>query len=552
MRIGYSIKWHQPLSVILLLGLGVLAASQAQAQLRVLAVHSYESHLPWVEGFTNGVLDWPQQDVVLFNEYLDAERLSHQSQDSFVEYLLERYEGQGIDFILLNSSAASLLVKDHEEVFNRISEIRVHYSMLDIPLAETEALISPDFGASVQQTMQVAHTLQPELTNVLIIEGPTFVDREIDDSIRQVFEGSSVQVEVMRRFTLEEMESAVLSLPSSSAIFMSLVFSDTKGNQYVPKQVARRVVELSSAPVYTLYSSFMETGAIGGYLFDSELVAQTMMNAGIDLLEDARLSREYRAEVPMFDASAMKSFRLDPSRLPAGALMLNEPKSLVEKYPKLFELLFVALATALVLFIAWLLYQRWYNLQLKQKNILLNRLKSELTIANERLQELALYDSLTGLLNRQAAEPMLQEAISRLRRYHTPAVLLIVDIDDFKQVNDKFGHDVGDKAIVGVSNALVKGVRDSDMVARWGGEEFVVLLSNTELEGAAAVAKSLCRTIEQALVEPRITISIGGAPLKNGETWEHAFKQADEALYQVKSTGKNNVKFASTKSFSMG
>lgn len=158
-------------------------------------------------------------------------------------------------------------------------------------------------------------------------------------------------------------------------------------------------------------------------------------------------------------------------------------------------------------------------------------------------------DAMTGLANRKGFE----EAIDRLRgaqeQAPSDACLLICDIDKFKSVNDTYGHLFGDKVIKAVAEALVKQTKGKDLVARFGGEEFIVLLPETGFEGAVAVAESIRSTIESGrVVNPRtgeeirrVTISIGVTQFVMDEDVKETISRADEALYAAKENGRNRV-----------
>jgi len=158
-----------------------------------------------------------------------------------------------------------------------------------------------------------------------------------------------------------------------------------------------------------------------------------------------------------------------------------------------------------------------------------------------RLRSLADHDALTGLLNRRGMEKRLGELDSLLRRHRIPVTLALLDIDHFKKVNDKHGHDVGDTVLQELSSELTRIFRDSDHIARWGGEEFLVALTNTDLEAATEVLERLRSEISDssAFSVPAITLSMGAAQWHTNEPLTEALKQADIALYGAKNNGRN-------------
>lgn len=170
--------------------------------------------------------------------------------------------------------------------------------------------------------------------------------------------------------------------------------------------------------------------------------------------------------------------------------------------------------------------------------------------ANKQLQELSRIDHLTGLYNRGHWESSLIQEFKRYDRYELPSSLIMLDIDHFKQVNDTYGHTVGDDVIRQVSRAIRAQIRDLDIAGRYGGEEFGIILTGTNADGAATFAERLRHTIEQMAVyaegqEIKFTVSLGVCELSN-QVSDHRvwIEQADQALYHSKETGRNRVSIA--------
>ena len=161
---------------------------------------------------------------------------------------------------------------------------------------------------------------------------------------------------------------------------------------------------------------------------------------------------------------------------------------------------------------------------------------------NRRLERRANFDPLTGALNRGAFLEMFDYISSVPLNY--PLGLIIFDLDDFKKINDTYGHKAGDIVLQEVAKAIRRNIRKSDLFVRWGGEEFVVLLPRTDLQGAKKVAEKLRGAIESLNIEPygiRVTASFGVTEILPGETLDTALERADKALYKAKNLGKNKV-----------
>ncbi len=159
----------------------------------------------------------------------------------------------------------------------------------------------------------------------------------------------------------------------------------------------------------------------------------------------------------------------------------------------------------------------------------------------------ALEDPVTGLPNRIAYEERLATEVARWKRTQNPLVLLVWDVDDFKQINDRFGHKAGDKALRVIGRILSARPRELDFVGRYGGEEFVMLLVNSSLENAKRLAEEIREAVansgfhSSAKDKIPITISCGISEFRAGDTADDVFVRADEAMYRAKREGKNRV-----------
>jgi two-component system, cell cycle response regulator len=167
------------------------------------------------------------------------------------------------------------------------------------------------------------------------------------------------------------------------------------------------------------------------------------------------------------------------------------------------------------------------------------------------LERLSSTDSLTGIMNRQKFNELYEIEIMRVKRSGNDLCMIMLDIDKFKDVNDSFGHDVGDTVLKIMTKIVAERIRKTDLFARWGGEEFVVLLPYTKFIDSVVLAQKLRESIESTLFEEvkefhdieyhSITCSFGVASYEPGDTNESLMKKADEALYRAKRGGRNRV-----------
>jgi diguanylate cyclase (GGDEF)-like protein len=176
------------------------------------------------------------------------------------------------------------------------------------------------------------------------------------------------------------------------------------------------------------------------------------------------------------------------------------------------------------------------------------RLEQQLTEARQQVEDLAMHDGLTGLLNRRAIEEHAGAEFSMSTRKERPMSVIMLDVDHFKSVNDRFGRAVGDQTLRQIAKVLKENLRGYDRVGRWGGEEFILILPDTELKDAAMVAERLRAQTAEMKILPgseesfSVQISLGVACTADGfPSLTELINAADQALYKAKQNGRNQV-----------
>ena len=178
---------------------------------------------------------------------------------------------------------------------------------------------------------------------------------------------------------------------------------------------------------------------------------------------------------------------------------------------------------------------------------------SRLLAALRRVQELSLEtetDALTGVGNRKSMEAQLEACVADRRRSQAVAGLLFIDIDDFKDVNDRFGHEAGDRVLKMVAETLKQNLRASDALARWGGEEFLALLPHSDSDSLGPIADKLRMLVANSFLTMKdgsrlsVTVSIGGTLFRPRDTRQTVVARADRLLYESKAKGKNLITWA--------
>ena len=202
---------------------------------------------------------------------------------------------------------------------------------------------------------------------------------------------------------------------------------------------------------------------------------------------------------------------------------------------------------SLLAFVAWDIFEPQITIRfivtLFMTNVLAGIFTRLITKQQVKLEEIAVTDSLTGLFNRVQLNNNLEKAHQQNHRTGSPMALLMIDVDHFKEVNDVFGHHVGDNVLRGIGEYFKKRIRGSDTIFRVGGEEFLALLYDTNLSNACLVAEEIRKDIESLLLIPEqaITVSIGAAEFQQKDDSNSWMKRADDNLYLAKSNGRNKI-----------
>lgn len=195
-----------------------------------------------------------------------------------------------------------------------------------------------------------------------------------------------------------------------------------------------------------------------------------------------------------------------------------------------------------------------YQVEIKVKNAELSDLNAsleakvtkrtaELRVANRQLEQLALTDSLTGVQNRYACMNELEDEVRRNERYFEAFSVIMLDVDFFKEVNDRYGHDVGDRVLVALAGLIQSCLRDVDKLGRFGGEEFIVVLPRTGIVEAKVIAERIRSKAENFDFKPvnQVTLSLGVIEYRAGESVSEVLKRVDMALYSSKDQGRNRI-----------
>jgi diguanylate cyclase (GGDEF)-like protein len=354
------------------------------------------------------------------------------------------------------------------------------------------------------------------------------------------------------------------------------VFEDAAGTNLDPAAALRELVEVSPVPVITGFDISIGSGTIGGNMYSLEQQARQAAQLALRILRgeaDAAIPPPLNSGegVFMFDHAALQRFDIPLSALPPGSVVVNQQRSAWELYrPQIVAT--VAGIVGLLLLVAFLLrltrklnqtrltlaqlnenleaqvQERTYQLHNANRK-LLDEI-GERKLLEDELQRHASTDVLTGISNRRHFLELIQSEIKHANRFDYPLALAMIDLDRFKQLNDRHGHAAGDTALIAFVEVCRHNIREIDLLARFGGDEFVLLMPNTDCDQAALVVEHVRKALEQHSLPffseaERLTISVGITTLAHArEPIETLLIRADAALYEAKAQGRNRIVIA--------
>jgi diguanylate cyclase (GGDEF)-like protein len=486
----------------------------------------------------------------IFEERFDAARVGKQpSLDSMAPYLRTKYAQVKLDAVVTENHLAATFLNSHPELFPGVPRYYVNHGRKGWRPRDGEALeVTHDYGRMLGVITRVA----PSTKRIIVVGDKTPRVQEWIAGAREAARsyGDRLQMEYWDNQSFDELYRRASLLKGGTAILMFATYTDSTGGAALPSDVARKLAGVAQVPIFTHVESLIVPGVAGGYVLSGEAIGRAVALVLQGQQADMGNVQRYVFDYPTAERHGLM-------HIPQGALMLNRPQGTWEQYRWQIVLgigLIVAegvLLTALVM--ALRARRRAMDALSDERNNLEDRVLQrtlELLMANTRLEQLATTDPLTGIANRRKMTEHIGKELERVRRLRHPLALMMVDIDHFKRINDTYGHEAGDRAIIAVSAMLTGSLRAIDTVGRFAGEEFVLLMPETDLETAGMAAERLREAASLLEVEVdgglaiALTVSVGVAasrPQQAPDTASSLLMRADKALHLAKEQGRDRV-----------
>ncbi len=535
---------------LLTLAIALLLHGLAQAgeSYRVLVLHSYHAGLSWTDAVQRGIDDALRDaardttlEVSLHIEYMDALRfrahLGEVGRD-LRQSLTTKFGKHPPDAILVSDNDAfDFMIAARDEIAPGVPIIFCGINGLKAyPGARLQNTTGVAEEASFGDTLNVMEALFPG-RRVLVVGDKSATFAGNLEGLRRAnsHRATATQIEVFDDPALSRIETRVRALGPQSLVFFMARPVDDQGKTVPIAHAVRVVSQASTQPVFSGWDFMLGHGIVGGRLISAEMQGRMAAQHLASVLRGTPAR-----EIPiiwdspnryLFDYRELERFGHQNASLPEGSVVVNRPVSFYETNRD--KVLYAALAfIVLLLVIVFLMVE------------VMRRRQAEL-----RLTHVATHDALTGLVNRGLLQDRFLQASALAQRNHRQIACLFLDLDHFKEINDSLGHGIGDKLLQEVSLRLGQHVRDSDMVCRLGGDEFLVLLNHLEsVQEAAAKAIQFASALQAPFQVGgntlTISLSIGISVFpSDSQDFESLLRNADLAMYEAKRSGRNGYRF---------
>ncbi len=558
---------------IVLLGQAMLPSATAQQDgPRVMMINSYHPQYQWTAEMVRGVQDSlfgvvAEEDLHV--EYLDARRFAddpvHRNRVSeLIAYKLQMVQPDLI--ISTDDYALEYLLGVKSQLLGDVPIVFCGVNTLPISrLAEFDDVTGIYEGIEIEGNLDLILRLQPQTRRIVMLSDQTAFGQRLSATAREVmaqWSDDSVTLELWEQQSFTEMGRRLArALPGDVALMLA-IHRDTDGYYFSYQKDLPRLSADASVPIYGMWGGLMlGNGVVGGLMNDPYQHASEAAQMALSILggtAPSELPVIPKAQyLPRFDDRQLERFGISHSRLPIGSDLIYEQHSFWERYGPL-----VVGAVALFLFLIGIIVAllnsnlrrrraedslRQLNVELEQRveqrTADLNEKNQELTRVSEQMQRWANTDALTELPNRRRGVQLLRRHLIRALADVDTLSVALVDVDQFKPINDEYGHQTGDKVLQELARRLAGAIRPGDFLCRWGGEEFLIIFPGLNRDDALAVCERLREQLSVQPIPPLqlVTASFGIAQLQQGDSLESLVKRADEAMYQAKRSGRDQV-----------
>jgi len=529
--------------IVVLLFFLTCITSKGEDEINVLFISSFEKSIPASVSLERGLskaFEKTSQRNNIFYEYMDFQELELKSYYFYRDYLKEKYSNVEFDYIVCWGFNSIELLALYRDIFPDSKRIFLEGSKemdrKELYLkSDTIIKTVPEYSATIEEILRIKKT-----EKIIVIGTTDRLGQNRVDILEKIISGlkERVEIEYLLDKNIDEISSKLGRYSSNTIAFYLLMFSDGFGKKMTPYEISQIICRDSKVPVFSFWNALLGSGIAGGNLISFEVIGGKVGNF-IFSGEDERCKKISPMGVA-YDYRALKKWDINERKLLPTARVINKPPNFLIRYK--MEIFILTAILTFVMTITFLIYRQFLMKKTNKKFLVLYE---EIKKKNQQLNIISELDSLTGLKNRRAMDKTIIEELERSSRYGEPLSTLLIDVDYFKKINDTYGHSTGDMVLREISLLLKQNIRSVDSIARWGGEEFLILAPNTDLKESRKFGEKIRARVEEFEFTKagRLTVSIGISQHREGETFNRLYERVDEALYSAKAKGRNRIEY---------
>lgn len=545
----------------------------------ILILHSYHQGFQWTDNITKGIeseFEDISTIIELHFEYLDTKRNFGKT---YYEHLVafNRFKTlnnkMAYDLVICSdNNALSYIIEYGELLFPDVPVVFCGVNNYSSKLLKGYRNITGVVEAiNYKANLELIRKNHPRRNQILVIIDKTPTGKAIKlefERIAQAYK-EELNFEYYQDFLLNEVENKISTLGSNDLIYILTFNRDRLGHFISYSDGIRMIRKASKVPIYGSWDFYFGNGIIGGLITSGFYQGKMAAQMGKRILKGEPVEKiPVLSKSPnryMFDFTEMTAFGIEKEDLPQGSVYINLPPAWYETYKKQI-ILSLSIVSFIAVFLSWRLvvqHRRQHNLRLlnreldrrvaeqtrklEKKNQDLSREITERIKLEKEIRKLAATDPLTGVNNRRSFIEKASDEFLRCRRYNHSLSVLMMDIDHFKNINDTYGHHIGDVCLQQFTTVCLKTLRKQDFCGRLGGEEFAVILVETDRDKAIQVAERLRTLVMDTVVREgsikfQFHVSIGVTQISEQDhNVEDTIQRADKGLYMAKDQGRNRV-----------
>ncbi|MDC7238314.1 MAG: diguanylate cyclase [Sphaerochaetaceae bacterium] len=506
----------------------------------ILILHSYNRNLEWTEDIERGLRDKissVSDNIVFSIDYMDAKQHPDKKYQMYLyDFLSKKYFLNTFDLVITSDDAAfnfittySNLVSDDTPIFFCGVNNKIAPNTLDTNRI-TGLIETNDY----KSTIDIMKKFHPKKDKIIVINDNTITGKANRINLEEIIPEyeNELEFEFLDEINMNELLKRCENLSDNEMILLLSFTKDRSFNDFTYEESLRLISSHTDAPIYGLWNFYLGDGIVGGSLkngYSQGAVLGEMINSYLlgTPISDIPIQTSKKDEY-QFDYQQLEKFNIPMKLVPKEATIINKPFSIVNFVKTNFIYI---LGIILLLLIIILMYR---NITLSKK--LLKQEKSQ-----------ARTDKLTGILNRRACFEVLDEQVEYCKENKSDLTVCFADINQLKNVNDNYGHEVGDLLIKSITEVFIKNIREIDYVCRLGGDEFLVIFPKTNIHQAQKILDQINNQIRKINQSNKYTFVLSfsyGFSQYDDEKCNNSSKLisvADKHMYEdkIKYRGKN-------------